>query len=817
MGAYDCRITKTPTASTVLRALDASGTVAADHVLDLGDRLELTLTEDEIAALEGAGLVVERGPALATRDARTDVGSGDGIDLVTGFVSGYMDAVQVDARVTTLAATYPTRCTIIDLPFQTSGYDGSLATAVGPTAVRALRITTTPAVRTNPGLLVIGGTHAREWMNPLIALEFAQQLLANEDPTSVDPATVAVTRIVTEGDVLIVPVMNPDGLTYSIHDDAGWRKNRRPNAGSPSCPGVDDNRNHEVYFGGAGSSAAVCAESYRGPAVFSEADTRNIRWLVEEFPNILVGVDLHSFGQQLLRPGPAGGTYISSLPVSAADHAIYTSLEATLGAAITAVNGAVYTTGTTSNHAGTSDEYLFFAHRVFGFNTECGTSFQPPWSTAVPVIAEVVAGLRALGVATLDLTTTTPTPLRVVQCIDRTGSMVAFGYDGSARSNAKRFADLLSLGDSTAVVSFADPSFDPTVTPVANRSRIEIPLTLLDDPGDVVAVRGAIDGIVFGGWTPIGAGLLRSASLLAGAPDPRAVLLISDGFENRDPSVASVLASWPAGLRVFTIALGPAADAVLLQSIATGTGGVFQASPTALDLHAIHNQMRADMSTDELVLNRTVAAAQDTDAHDVDVEVGADRLTVTVSGEGVVKREVALVAPSGRAVRATDLGVRDVAGDSYRLVAVDRPPPGRWRLLVTGRPAPYVAGAFVTSPLRTRVRLPTWRGEGPLAIEVEASFDGDPVGPVRVLGRTVTIPRLKRPIELERGVEEPSKEVLQTVGLLVRRRRVARRSSVWQGGAVTIGRGVSRLELQIEGRLRGGAPFKRVVTRTVIA
>jgi hypothetical protein len=99
--------------------------------------------------------------------------------------------------------------------------------------------------------------------------------------------------------------------------------------------------------------------------------------------------------------------------------------------------------------------------------------------------------------------------------------MTAFGFDNVARQNAKRFVDLLSLGDSTGVVTFADPSPDPTATPAADRAKVEAQLTLLDDPGDAAAVRNAIEGITFGGWTPIGAGLLKSAALLAGAPPRR--------------------------------------------------------------------------------------------------------------------------------------------------------------------------------------------------------------------------------------------------------------------------------------------------------
>ncbi len=821
MAAYICRIASTPAATTILRHLDALGTVAADHVLEVDGAIQVTLTDDEISALEGHGLVVERGDPLLLRAERDDVGTvdGGGVDLVSGFVTGYLDAVQITARVTALATAFPAWCTVLSLPYATTGYDGSLATATGPATVHGLRITTNPAVRSRPGFLLIGGTHAREWMNPLIALEFAEQLLRNVDPASIDPPVVAITRIVMEGDVIIVPALNPDGVTYSIHDDAGWRKNRRPNAGAPACPGVDDNRNYEVYFGGAGSSGSPCDGTYHGPAGFSEADTQNVRWLLDEFPNVLVGVDAHSSGQQILRPGPAGGSFISSLPVSAADHAIYTSLETTLGSAIAAVNGVTYSTGSTSNHAGTSDEYMFFAHRVFGFNTECGTSFQPPWAAAVPVVNEVVAGLRALAVATLDLTTTTPSPLRVVQCIDRTGSMVSFGYDGSARTNAKRFVDLLSLGDTTGIVTFADPSPSPIATPVADRSRVEFPLTLLDDPGDAATALSAIDGIAFGGWTPIGAGLQRSAAMLAGAPAPRAILLISDGFENRDPTVASTLATWPANLRVFTVALGPAADATLLQQIATQTGGLFQSSPTALDLHQVYNQMRADMTDDGLVLNTAVPASGEESDHEADVEHAVDRLTVTISSADRRPPRIVVVAPSGREVSPDELGVRLTLGEGYAVMTIERPAPGRWRIRSERQRSAHIVAAFVTSPLRTAIHLPArLKPRGKATVGVRSWFDGAPLGPVRVSATSRLIPTVSLPKELESAAEPGWSDRLAPAALASL--GTAAQPGVmtaWPEGHAAVPRGISRVQIEIAGMLPGSVPFRRVALRTVLA
>ncbi|MBI4896742.1 MAG: VWA domain-containing protein [Actinobacteria bacterium] len=859
---FGARVVRTPGAEDVLRQLDAEGRICLDHFAADDGRFLVVLSLREIRLLREHGLSVDIGRELLTRDARAEIDAIPGPDgspavdvLATGFTTAYLDAAQVASRITALAAAHPSICHLSTLPHNTAGYDGSVSALAGPSPVQLLRITNTPSTQSKPGVLLVCGTHAREWINPLIAIEFASQLANNYAPGSTDPEVVAINRIVEQCDVLIVPVLNPDGLNYSIHDSAGWRKNRSHAAGA-TCPGIDNNRNYEVYFGGAGSSASPCDDSYHGAAAFSEAENRDVRHILEQHPNILTGVDSHSFGQAIFRPGPAGGTYISSLPVSAADHAIYTALENTARSAIAAVNGVTYSTGSTSNHAGTSDEYMFFGHRVFGFDFECALDFQPSFALAQSAVQEVTAGLRALATATIDLTTTTPAPSRVVQCIDRSGSMVAFGYVDSARANARRFIDMMSLGDSVAVVSFGDPSPDPAATPPAMRATTELPLTLIDDPGDYSAARASVDGITFNGWTPIGAGLQRSADLLAGSPSPRAVLLISDGYQNRAPIVADVLATFPAGLRVFTIALGAAADVALLQSIATSTGGQFFSSPTALDLHEIYNQIRSDMTDDGLVLNET---GQDDSVlnnagfnnveqdgavgggfHVAEVEIGAERLLISLSlhtkPRSSKRRKQPLVevfSPFGRRVRADDWGVKIVERADYALVEITRPAPGGWEIRPRAGVGAHTVAAFVKSPLALRTTLAP--GKNKIELSVGAAFEDRPLALHSGFARLADVP-LPPPSWLSKqrragigwsdtlrpvsaGFELHAKPV--AVERLPLRRAAAAAAADGEVGAgdrlaiATTGRAPRTAKLHIDGKLPGGAPFTRVVTRTL--
>lgn len=865
MSFYACRVIATPANRLLLRTLDQQGRIAFDHVHDDGRWLRFALNARELKVLREHDIAVEIVEDLAKtaaeklqaraaprrpsrRSARRSGNDDDGGDdaLSTGFVDHYLDADEVAARISALAASFPALCHLSVLPEASHGYDGAVAALVGPSDVQLLRLTNDPANRSRPALLLVCGTHAREWINPLIAIEFAEQLVRNHDPASIDPDVIAVTRILQQGEVLIVPVMNPDGLNFSIHDDPGWRKNRRANAGAPGCPGVDNNRNYDMFFGGGGSSDAPCSGTHRGPSAFSEPENRNIRHIAETYPNILIAVDSHSAGEDLFRPTATGGGFIASLPVSPEDELIYQQLETAANAAIQSVSGKTYSTGTTSNHAGTSDEYLFFAHRVFAFDSECALEFQPPIDSALVSVQEVVAALRALATKAVDLDVDTAAPVRIVQAIDRTGSMAAFGYDDDARANAKRFVDLMSLGDSTAVVSFADPSPDPAATPFADRASVDYPLTVLTTM-TVNAARGEIDALAFGGWTSLGAGLQTAVDLLAPTSTGRdAIVLLSDGFENREPWTLAVLAGFPAGIPVHTIALGPQSDVPLLQQIATDTGGTFHLSPTSLDLYTIYNQIRADATDDDLVFNAEVDA-EDDDAAQFLVEDGVSRLLLSIAGLPARKSpRVALIDPHGRRLRRGDWGYRMDARAGHLALRVLRPCPGRWRLCIDERGTCGVA-AFVRSPLKLRVLPePFWdgkRGRVALAVAAQSRFAGQ----VRLEGggalRTAAVWR--------QPVEPKSLEWLDAAGAQLRSREGLRmasqrivlpkyrcnavlercprdlREGKFLGAQATeiehalvfaepLAPGTYTVDLRIDGEIGGRSRFERVARRSVV-
>jgi len=156
-------------------------------------------------------------------------------------------------------------------------------------------------------VLIVGGAHAREMIPPEAVLLFAWRVCksyANGNDFSFGnktyPAGIA-TWLVEALELIVVPMLNPDGREWVETTDQMWRKNRSPGA---TCRGVDINRNYDFLFtSGLGTSANPCDyQIYRGPSANSEPEVRAIRDLIDNRPNIRGILDVHSFSGLILYP-----------------------------------------------------------------------------------------------------------------------------------------------------------------------------------------------------------------------------------------------------------------------------------------------------------------------------------------------------------------------------------------------------------------------------------------------------------------------------------------------------------------------------------
>jgi carboxypeptidase T len=180
-------------------------------------------------------------------------------------------------------------------------------------------------------VLFLGCHHAREWISVEVPLLLAEYLLEHYDSDS------AVRDLVDRAEIWIVPLVNPDGLQYSIYDYRYWRKNRRDNG--DGSYGVDLNRNYGYAWGwdDSGSSPVPASEIYRGPAPFSEPEIQAVRDLIasRKFEAL---ISYHSFAQEILYPWG----YITTPPPDAPR---LDELARGISERIQAVNGDFYSYG----------------------------------------------------------------------------------------------------------------------------------------------------------------------------------------------------------------------------------------------------------------------------------------------------------------------------------------------------------------------------------------------------------------------------------------------------------------------------------------
>lgn len=187
----------------------------------------------------------------------------------------YRPYVAVVEYLQMLSLAYPDRARTEDI-----------GTSIEGRKLRAIHLGTNPNA---PTVVFNGGQHAREWISVMTTTCIADRLARGYRTDD------RITKILDTTNVVIVPLVNPDGYEYSWTDDRYWRKNRR------SDYGVDLNRNWPVAFGGRGSSKQPASPIYHGEHAFSEPESAALRDLIRrERP--VVHIDFHSYSQLVLYP-----------------------------------------------------------------------------------------------------------------------------------------------------------------------------------------------------------------------------------------------------------------------------------------------------------------------------------------------------------------------------------------------------------------------------------------------------------------------------------------------------------------------------------
>ena len=340
----------------------------------------------------------------------------------------YRTVAQLDSLTSALANWFPQLCTRTRLPERSvQGRD-----------VFALRMRSGSGTDRR-GVLLVGGTHSRELMNPDALVELAVDLVVSRlNGTDIvyggrTWSAQDVKLILETLDVWIVPCINPDGRQHVLTVDGMWRKNLRDNPGT-ACDGVDLNRNAAILWGvtEGQTSCSPCSDVYAGPGAFSEPETRNVKHLLDT-QTIHTFADVHSYSELVLYPWghafnqstdparrfttlPTGTCAPIGVPgyqeyITVRDQQRFETVAGRIVDAIAAVRGRAYTPQTGRAlyaTTGTQSDYAYSRHianpalgKTYGFTFETGPraatiedSFHPADPTLIKRDAK--SGLLAL-------------------------------------------------------------------------------------------------------------------------------------------------------------------------------------------------------------------------------------------------------------------------------------------------------------------------------------------------------------------------------------------------------------------------------------
>jgi hypothetical protein len=359
----------------------------------------------------------------------------------------YRDLAQYEAEIAQLAADHPrsVRRVVIGRSVQGRPLDGL---EIADDVARA--------DDGRPVEVAVGLVHAREWPSGEIVMDFAHQLAT---------AGGRFARLRARARTFLFPVANPDGYEISRTTEP----DRRTNAN-----GVDLNRNAGAYWGGPDASDDPASERYRGPAPFSEPESRALRDFSAAHQVAVIDV-LHTYGATVLYQPGFRRTDEPGLPAGTAipGHGSFVALARAMAAA------AGYTAEPASDPrdiTGATEDWNYFAQFATAFTIEVGDeAFRPPYGEVEQEYPGVARALVAAGEAGLDRAThavvrgTAPagSTLRLTRVVRTPTSYVISDTEGDAprigasRTLRDRLSSTLTVPASGRFVWHVNPSVGP--------------------------------------------------------------------------------------------------------------------------------------------------------------------------------------------------------------------------------------------------------------------------------------------------------------------------------------------------------------------
>ena len=309
-------------------------------------------------------------------------------EKVRGQYYSYDQYVQM---MRTMAQNYSSICKFDSLPIRT--YQNRW--------IYGVKISDNPNYEdpTEPGFLIDGCHHSREWATPYVVYKFCDSI------TKVYNTNNEIRQIVDNVELYCFPVINVDGYVYDYPNQYSWRKNREPFGGAI---GTDPNRNYGGCCGDIRADWGAVDESqashypsdltFCGAYVNSGDETRALTMYVKSRV-INAYMTYHSYGELFLWPWGWTG---SGTP----DSIIYSRWGNRIAGMINRLGGGTYTPGQSYSNpyptSGGSDDWFYsWDHWVGGiaglaYCTEVGTAFYQNTSQLDPIFSENFKALKYL-------------------------------------------------------------------------------------------------------------------------------------------------------------------------------------------------------------------------------------------------------------------------------------------------------------------------------------------------------------------------------------------------------------------------------------
>jgi len=244
--------------------------------------------------------------------------------------------------------------------------------------------------------------HAREWLTTATLLKIMDFLIYQY---GTDPDA---TNLLDNREWYFMPIVNPDGYTFTWTDDRLWRKNRRPTDGT-NCIGTDLNRNFDFRWCMEGASTNPCADTFCGSSGGSEPETQVVSAesaRIASSSNQRAWITMHSYGQMWMFPWGNTENHEGQTCERADDHAEMEYVAEIAADAIEATYNTRWSRGTSCEviyeTTGGTDDYVKgtddWQHAICpelrgnGFvvpPSEIQPSFEEIWNGLVAMVGEV--------------------------------------------------------------------------------------------------------------------------------------------------------------------------------------------------------------------------------------------------------------------------------------------------------------------------------------------------------------------------------------------------------------------------------------------